>query len=461
MKLDSRQVGADLRAIISVGAPLIINNLSSIGVGVADTMMAARLGSLQLAGVAIGSGVWIALFLLGLGTLMALGPTVAQHFGAGRDRAIGHDTRQGLWLAVLISIIVIVAMRHMGPLFVAVGIEPAIARLAQAYLDALSWGVPAAYGYHTLKQMNEGIGRIVPIMTVVTAVLPLNVMLNYGFLFGRLGFPALGAPGCGLGSAISFWVMFALLAGHTLYAPHYQRFEIWRAMERPSGTAIRGLVALGLPIGISLFLQSGLFTAAAMLIGALGSAAVAAHQITLNYCGIVFMVPLGFAMALTTRVGQAMGRRDIESARRIGLTGFALCGVCTLTAGITTLLFAPHLIALYTHDPRVVAIALTLFKIGAGLQMADGLQVAAAFALRGLKDTRVPLLLNALNYWGIGFTLAYVLEHYADAGARGIWIGLATALWVASVLLIGRFVLLTQRLVDASPSLVDGQPALN
>ena len=461
MKLDSRQLGADLRAIISVGAPLIINNLSSIGVGVADTMMAARLGSLQLAGVAIGSGVWIALFLLGLGTLMALGPTVAQHFGAGRDRAIGHDTRQGLWLAVLISIIVIVAMRHMGPLFVAVGIEPAIARLAQAYLDGLSWGVPAAYGYHTLKQMNEGIGRTVPIMTVVTAVLPLNVMLNYGFLFGRLGFPALGAPGCGLGSAISFWVMFALLAGHTLYAPHYQRFEIWRAMERPSGTAIRGLVTLGLPIGISLFLQSGLFTAAAMLIGALGSAAVAAHQITLNYCGIVFMVPLGFAMALTTRVGQAMGRRDIESARRIGLTGFALCGVCTLTAGITTLLFAPHLIALYTHDPRVVAIALTLFKIGAGLQMADGLQVAAAFALRGLKDTRVPLLLNALNYWGIGFTLAYVLEHYADAGARGIWIGLATALWVASVLLIGRFVLLTQRLVDASPSLVDGQPALN
>ena len=461
MKLDSRQLGADLRAIISVGAPLIINNLSSIGVGVADTMMAARLGSLQLAGVAIGSGVWIALFLLGLGTLMALGPTVAQHFGAGRDRAIGHDTRQGLWLAVLISIIVIVAMRHMGPLFVAVGIEPAIARLAQAYLDALSWGVPAAYGYHTLKQMNEGIGRTVPIMMVVTAVLPLNVMLNYGFLFGRLGFPALGAPGCGLGSAISFWVMFALLAGHTLYAPHYQRFEIWRAMKRPSGTAIRGLVTLGLPIGISLFLQSGLFTAAAMLIGALGSAAVAAHQITLNYCGIVFMVPLGFAMALTTRVGQAMGRRDIESARRIGLTGFALCGVCTLTAGITTLLFAPHLIALYTHDPRVVAIALTLFKIGAGLQMADGLQVAAAFALRGLKDTRVPLLLNALNYWGIGFTLAYVLEHYADAGARGIWIGLATALWVASVLLIGRFVLLTQRLVDASPSLVDGQPALN
>ena len=182
-----------------------------------------------------------------------------------------------------------------------------------------------------------------------------------------------------------------------------------------------------------------------MLMGVLGSAAVAAQQITLNYCGIVFMVPLGFAMALTVRVGQAVGRQDIDGARRIGLTGFALCGLCTCTctAAATTLLFAPHIIAVYTHDARIAAIVLRLFKIGAGLQLADGLQAAASFALRGLKDTRVPLLLNALNYWGIGFTLAYGLGYYADAGAAGIWTGLTTTLWVAAVLLIGRFVLST------------------
>ena len=450
MTLGWRQLGLDVRSIVVVGAPLIINNLSSIGVGVADTMMAARLGSQQLAGVAIGNGMWIALFLLGLGTLMALGPTVAQHFGAGRDDEIGHDTRQGLWLAVLISAAVMLAMRHMAPLFVAVGIEREVAVLAQGYLDYLSWGVPGAYGYHTLKQMNEGVGRSVPIMIVVTAVLPLNVLLNYSFLFGRFGMPALGAPGCGLGSALSFWLMLVLLAGHTCCSPHYRRYNLWRALARPDGEALKRLLALGLPIGVSLCLQSGLFTAVAMLMGALGNAALAAHQIALNYCGIVFMVPLGFAMALTVRVGQAVGRRDVIAVRRIGYTGFVLCGLCTVTAATTTWLFAPHIIAIYTDDPQVVATALLLFKIGAALQLADGLQVAAGFALRGLKDTRVPLLLNATSYWGVGFTLAYGLSHYANGGALGIWIGLTTALWVASVLLIARFEILTRRLLRAA-----------
>jgi MATE family multidrug resistance protein len=454
-----RQLGFDVRSLVVVGAPLIVNNLSSIGVGVADTMMSSRLGAQQLAGVAIGNGMWIAVFLLGLGTLMALGPTVAQHFGAGRDHDIGHDTRQGMWLAILISALVIFAMRHMAPLFVAVGIEHEVALLAQGYLDYLSWGVPGAYGYHTLKQMNEGVGRTVPIMTVVTAVLPLNVLLNYSLLFGRFGLPALGAQGCGLGSALSFWIMLALLAGHTLYSPHYRRFHLWRAIERPDGVALRRLMALGLPIGVSLFLQSGLFTAVAMLMGTLGSAAVAAHQITLNYCGIVFMAPLGLAMALTTRVGQAVGRGDMRGVRRIGLTGFALCALCTVTAATTTLLFAPDIIAIYTKDARVTATALALFKVGAALQMADGLQVAAAFALRGMKDTRVPLMLNALNYWGIGFTLAYLLGHYADAGATGIWTGLTTTLWVASVLLVGRFLILTQRLIDRQTPLSVATPA--
>ncbi len=445
----SAQLRADLRSLVVIGAPLIINNLSSIGVGVADTMMAARLGSVQLAGVAIGNGVWIALFLLGLGIIMALGPTVAQHFGAGRDAEIGHDTRQGLWLALLVSLLVMLAMRNSAPLLVAVGIEHEVARLAQGYLDYLSWGVPGAYGYHTLKQMNEGVGRTVPVMTVVTAVLPLNVLLNYAFLFGAIGMPALGAPGCGLGSALSFWVMLALLAGHTLSSPHYRRFGLWRALERPDIAALKRLLALGLPIGVSLFLQSGLFTAVAMLMGSLGSAAVAAHQVALNYCGIVFMAPLGFAMALTVCVGQAVGRRDFNAVRRIGYTGFVLCGLCTTTAAVTTWCFAPRIIALYTTDPAVVAIALALFKIGASLQLADGLQVAAAFALRGLKDTRVPLVLNALNYWGVGFTLAYALARHGGAGAAGIWIGLSTALWVASFLLIGRFVILTRRLLRA------------
>lgn len=445
-----RQVVADLRLLAVIGAPLIGNNLASIGVNVGDTLMASRLGAEQLAGVAIGSGIWVALFLLGLGIIMALGPTVAQHFGAGRDLDIGHDTRQGLWLACLVSVLVIVVMRSMAPVLARLGIERAIAVLAQDYLDALSFGVFGAYGYHVLKQMNEGVGRALPIMTVVTISLPINVLLNYSFLFGRFGAPALGAPGCGLGSGISFWLMFLMLAGYTARSPHYRRFGLWRALERPDGAAVARLIGLGLPIGLSLFLQSGLFTGVALLMAKLGTNAVAAHQITLNYCGLVFMVPLGFAMALTVRVGQAIGAREVQAARRMGLIGVILCGSLASVAATATLNFAPAIVGVYTRDPAVAAVALTLFRVAALLQFADGVQVAASFALRGLKDTRVPLLINATSYWGIGFSLAIICGRPDAAGAAGIWGGLAIALGVAAVLLSVRFLVVSGRLLAST-----------
>ena len=436
----------DLRALVRIGSPLILNNVFSIGVAVGDTLMASALGPMQLAAVAIGSGVWIALFLLGLGVIMALGPTVAQHFGAGRFDDIGSDTRQGLWLALAVSVPIIVIMRHVHGLLLRIGIEAKVAALSQAYLDYLSFGVVAAYGYHALKQMSEGVGRTVPIMVVMGVMLPVNIAFNYGFMFGRFGIEALGAPGCGLGNALAFWMMLGLLAWHTVRAAPYRPLALWRCWEWPRWAALRRLIVLGLPIGVSLFLQSGLFTTVALLMGALGTVAVAAHQIVLNYSGLVFMAPLGLGMALTVCVGQAAGRGDVLGAARIGYTGMVLCAAVASVSGVTTLVFADALAGLYSNDASVVALAATLFRIAAWLQIGDGVQVAASFALRGLKDTRVPLLLNAFNYWGIGFVLAYVLGIGWDWGARGIWIGLTAALCTAGALLIARFRFLTQRL---------------
>ena len=443
------QVKADLGAICTVGGPLVVNNLSSIGVNVADTLMAARLGPTQLAAVAIGSGVWIAYFLLGLGTIMALGPTVAQHFGAGRYADIGHDTRQGFWLTFVVSVLVIIAMRNVEPGLLWMGIDPTVAVLAQGYLDAMSWGVIGAYSYHTLKQMSEGVGRTVPIMTVMGIVLPINILMNYSFMYGRFGAEPLGAVGCGLGNGIGFWLMFIMLALYTSRSTHYRRFDIWRGLERPDLVALRRLVVLGLPIGLSLFMQSGLFTVVALLMGTLGTAALAAHQVVLNYSGLVFMIPLGLGMAITVVVGQAVGRQDVSGATRIGFTGVALCTSISLFFGVTTFVFAATITRVYVSDPQVVALAVMLFKIAAVLQIGDATQVAAAFALRGLKDTRVPMILNAFNYWGVGFTLAYGLGIYLEFGERGIWIGLTSALWTAAVLLVGRFVIVTRRMTAA------------
>ena len=311
--------------------------------------------------------------------------------------------------------------------------------LAQGYLDALCFGVPGAYAYHALKQMSEGVGRTVPIMVVMAIALPVNVLLNFTFMFGHHGGAPLGAVGCGLGNGIAFWLMFLMLAAHVLTAPAYRPFMLRRGWEWPRPAILAELAALGVPIGLSLCLQAGLFTVAALMTGTLGTIEVAAHQVVLNYSGLVFMLPLGFAMALTVCVGQAAGRGDFAVAGAVGRAGIALCGAVAAVAGGVTFVAAPHIAAIYAGDAAVAALAATLFRIAAVLQFCDGVQVAAAFALRGLKDTRVPLLLNSVSYWGIGFVLAWWLGLEHGLGTTGIWIGLSTALGVAGVLLVARF----------------------
>ncbi len=433
--------------------PLIFNNIFSIAVAVGDTLMAAALGPLQLAAVAIGAGVWIALFLLGLGVVMALGPIVAQHTGGRRFLEIGQDTQQGLWLALAVSMAVVVAMRNAEGALQLIGVDSAVAILAQGYLDALSFGVPCAYAYHVLKQMNEGIGRTLPIMLVMAVALPLNILLNFGFMFGHFYAEPLGAIGSGLGSGIAFCLMYIALALYVLRAGRYQRYGLSAVFCWPQKPALGRLMRLGGPIGLSLFLQSGLFTTVALLIGRLGPVELAAHQIVLNYCGLVFMVPLGLGMALTVCVGQAVGRRDMQSAGRIGFIGIALCGAIASGSCVATLLWGSEIASFYSTDAEVALVASELFLVAAILQFADGVQVAAAFALRGLKDTRVPLLLNAVCYWGIGFTFAYFAGVYWDFGASGIWLGLTLGLAAAAVSLTRRFAVVTRRLRELSSEL--------
>lgn len=429
----------DARRLIVVSWPLVLNNLFNIGVNVADTVMAGRLGAVQLAAVALGSSIWITLFLAGLGVIMALGPAVAQHFGAGRIKDIGRDTRQGLWLAIFISIIVVALMRCARPLMLWMNIEPQVALLAQGYLDAMSWGVLGCYWYHCLRQMNEGLGRTVPIMIIMGTSLPINVGLNYVFMYGKLGSPALGAVGAGLGSGLTFWLMFVFIAGYTAKAKVYRQFDIWGAIERPDWPAMRALLAVGLPIGGSFMLQAGLFTALALILGSLGTIVVAAHAVTLNYASLIFMIPLGVGMGTTALVGQAIGRNEPRAARRIGYVGIAMCFLLMCISAGLTAASAGAIARLYSGDEAVITLATSLLFIAAVMQLGDGSQVTAAGALRGLKDTRIPLLINAFVYWCVGFGIAYLLGVRFGYGARGVWIGLGVCLWVAAILLTLRF----------------------
>lgn len=432
-------LGADLRALVRIGWPLILNNLFSMGVSVADTLMIGRLGAGQLAALAVGSGLWIAMYLGGLGVLMALGPTVSHHYGAQRLLEIGHDTRQAFWLALAISAVVITGLQGAPLLLARVGVDPVTRGLAAGYLQALCWGVPGLYFYHALRQLNEGVGRTVPIMVVTGGALAINVLLSWALVFGHFGFSPRGVIGCGFGSALSSWGMLLMMAVHVHHHPYYARFDIWRGSWRPDPGTVFSLLGIGWPIGLSFMLQAGLFSALALMMGRLGPEYAAAHQVTLNYAGLVYMVPLGFAFATAVLVGQAMGRGMPAEARRLGLTGLGVCFAIAGTVALFTLAAASSIARAYTKDAAVVALATSLLGISAFLQVGDGTQSAAAGALRGLKDTRVPMIINGIIYWGIGFVAAWALGMRLGLRGQGIWGGLALALCTAAVVLSLRF----------------------
>lgn len=430
---------AEAAAILALGAPLVAHNISHMGMQFADTVMAGRLGPVDLAAVAVGGSLWMPVFIFILGLLMALSPTVAQLFGANRQAEIGHYTRQGFWLALFAAAAGMLLLRNTAPLLAAIGIDPAVVPVADGYLKAIAWGLPATCLYHVLRFTSEGVSHTRPLLVIALMALVINVFGNYVLMYGKLGFPALGAVGCGWASAIVMWVMLGAMLWYVRRRPLYRELGIFTRFEWPGAATQTELLRLGAPIGVTIFMEGSLFAAAALLMGSLGTDIVAAHQIAINFAAIMFMVPLGLSMAASIRVGQAAGRGSLAQAKTSGYTGIAVCAGFMAVSAVCMLLFRDAIAAMYTADPQVREIAAGLLVMAAIFQLSDGLQVSGAAALRGLKDTRMPMLITVLAYWGIGFSLAWLFGIHLDLGPRAVWVGLIAGLTTAALLLNWRF----------------------
>lgn len=434
-----RRAAREAAALFRLALPLIIHNLAHMGMQFTDTVMAGRLSAEDLAAVALGANLWMVTFLLAMGTLMAVSPTVAQLIGAGRDRAVGNWVRQGLWLALFLGVIGWFLLRNGESLLGAVGIDPSVLPLAGEYLRAIAWGLPFLLFYSVLRFTSEGIGHTRPMLLIAVLALPLNAFGNWLFMWGNLGFPRLGAEGCGYASAIVMasmcLVLFVYTANHRVYRPA----RLFRRFDPPHPARIASLFRLGFPIGIAIFMEGGLFAATALLMGRLGAEVVAAHQIAVNFSATLFMVPLGLAMGITARVGRAIGRGDHAGARFAGLVGMGTCTGFMGLAAIVLVLGRGPIASLYTEDAAVASLAMSLLIMAAIFQLSDGLQVGAAGALRGIKDTRVPMFYTVFAYWVIGFPTALAFSLWFDLGPRWIWAGLIVGLSIAAVALSLRF----------------------
>lgn len=431
-------------AIIRLAGPLVANNLALAGMNFADTVMAGRLGTGDLAAVAVGGSVWMMVFLLGLGTLMAVSPSVAHAYGAGRWEAVGGYLRQALWLSQALALGCFVLLANTGPALAWIGIDPGVLPKTEGYLGAIAWGLPGIFAFLALRFMTEGVGWTRPIMYAAVTGLVVNVFGNWVLMWGNLGFPAMGAVGCGVASAIAMWSMLVVMLIYAVRHGRYRPFALWSRLEGPAPATQRELLALGIPIAGSVEAEAGLFGAVALLMGTLGAQQVAAHQIAINYAATMFMVPLAFHSATTIRVGQALGRGGPNDARRSGFAGIAICGLFMLLSAAVLLVFRDRIAAFYTTDPLVQPVASALLGMAMIFQVSDGLQVGAAGALRGFKDTRIPLFINVASYWLIAFPMAWYAGIHARLGPQAVWLALIVGLSVAAVLLNFRFAALSR-----------------
>jgi MATE family multidrug resistance protein len=431
----------EMRASATLAAPLVLGQLASMAMNIVDTVLAGWHGPVTLAAVGIGSAVWTIAILLSIGVLMAIPPSVAQLNGAGRRAEIGPLFRQATWLAMGLGLALFAVVRA-GPLVLdAFAVDPVARPAAGEFLRAISWGAPALTLYFGFRNLSEGIGWTRPTMLFGVGGLALLVPLGWHLMFTR----GLGAAGLGYAAATVMWLQAAGFFLYLRHEVHYADLGLFARFEPPRWAPIRALLALGLPMGVSVFMEGGLFVATALLIARLGTVPIAAHQVAVLLASLTFMVPLGVAMATTVRVGHAVGAGDPSAVRWAGAAGYALAGISQVGAAALLLFGGAAIAGAITTDAAIAALATTLMGYAAIFQLPDGVQALSNGALRGLKDTRVPMAITVLAYWGLGLPLGAWLGLARGGGAPGLWIGLILGLSVAAVLLALRFWRLARR----------------
>ena len=460
----------ELRATLRLAGPVVAAQLAHISMSFVDTVMVGRLGPEALAGVALGHTAFFFFAIVGMGTIQAVSPMVSQAQGARTPQVAARSARQGLWLAVGLSLPIFFALTALEPLLVWSGQSAVATEGAMAYLRAMRWGILPFLGYAALRSFFEGLSRPMPVTLISLVGVGLNVAANEVLMFGRLGAPTLGLAGTGWASVIVFTCLFgmlALLAGR--WAP-FARYEVFARLRGPDPTYLRELLRIGAPMGASRGLESSLFTVTTAMMGTLGTAALAAHQVALQCAAFTFMVPLGIGMAGSVRVGRAAGAGDPTGVRRAGSVAMALATGVMALAAAGFLLFPRALTSLYLDlsvhaNQEVAGLAATLLGIAAVFQLVDGLQVAAHGALQGLKETRVPRGIAAVTDWGIGLPAGYLWGVRGGGGPEALWWGLVLGLTAAAVLMTGRFYRQAGPLAEgvapspASPSVPEAEPA--
>ena len=422
--------------MLRLAFPVAAVQLGVMAMGVTDTIMVGHVSPAALAAAALGNLYFFIAGIFGQGTLMALDPVISQAVGARDEVAISRALQRGLVLALALTVFTCATFVPVKWVLLALRQPPEVVPDAASYVRIAIPGVFPFYAFVVFRQSLQAMGRVAPVLWTVVVANLLNAGLNWVFIYGNLGSPAMGVAGSSLATSVSRWVMaLALLAiaGHRL-AHH---LAPWRP-ETVAIEPLRRMLRIGLPIGVQYLLEYGAFAAAALLMGVLGTTQMAAHQIAINLASFTFMVPLGVSTATAVLVGHAIGAGDEAQARRSAIAGIFVGATFMCASALTFLLFPGALARSYTSDAAVVLLAATLIPIAGVFQVFDGVQAVAAGVLRGIGDTHAPAIINVVGFWLIGLPVSWVLAFRLGSGAVGLWWGIVVGLAAVALILLGR-----------------------
>jgi len=422
--------------MLKLAWPVVLTQLGMMGMGLVDTLMVGPLGPVALGAVSIGNTVHMTVQLILMGWVMGSEPLMSRAFGAGTRTECGRTLWQALWLSVAFGFPLAAFLHRPTWILEALRQKPEIVTAGGEYIVGRAFAIPGFLLFASQRFFLNSVGNPLAVLRVAVVANIANAGLDYVFIYGAFGVPAMGVFGVGLATAVCTFVM-AGVAALGVFGGSYREFGL--EPHRPDRARMAEILRIGVPVGFQIGAEMGVFAMTALMIGWIGSGPLAAHQVAITLASFTFMVPLGVSVAAAVRVGQSLGAGDPAGAARAGRIAIVM-GVLFMSTSALVFLLAPQvLVRMFTDDPSVVALGKDLLRVAGVFQISDGMQIVAAGCLRGAADTKVSLIMNLVGHWCVGLPVGYALAFHAGLGAQGLWIGLTVSLTIVGVALVWRF----------------------
>lgn len=435
-----------LKQLLYILIPILITQLGMFSMSFFDTMMSGHYSSQDLAGVAIGSSIWLPIFTGLSGILLSITPIVAQLVGGKKEQDVAHSVIQGIYLAIIMAIaVIIIGSFTLNPVLLGMKLELKVHETAFDYLVALSFGIVPLFVYSVIRSFIDALGKTRVTMIITLLALPINVVFNYILIYGKFGLPELGGVGAGYATALTYW----LITIFSIYIVHkdipFSKFSIFQRFYPVSLIKWKEILVIGVPIGFAIFFETSIFAAVTLLMSDFNTATIAAHQAALNFASFLYMIPLSVSMALTIVVGFEVGANRYIDAKEYSWIGVSIAITLAFVCGLFLFMLRTEVAGIYTKDVEVLKLTSQFLIFAIFFQLSDAIQAPVQGALRGYKDVNVTFIMTLVSYWMIGLPLGYYLANFSDWGAFGYWIGLIAGLAVGATCLCTRLIYIQKK----------------